>query len=196
MASLEYHREYYQRNITKLREYSNKHRIANRAKLKDYLREWKKNNKEKIKEYAKNYKPRKRELAKTEPYKQKKREHYKKYYKANKERINKLARLRYNRERNHLKVSKRWARTKSSNGSFSLEEWNEIKRLQEYLCLVCKRKEPEIKLTIDHILPISKGGKHIKENIQGLCLSCNSSKGNKIDLPLKLGVGLNSTIEC
>ena len=34
-------------------------------------------------------------------------------------------------------------------------------------------------LTIDHIIPISKGGKHEKENYRILCRSCNSRRGNR-----------------
>ena len=61
-----------------------------------------------------------------------------------------------------------------------LEEWENLKKKFNYKCLKCGKKEPAIKLTIDHIIPISKNGKNIIKNIQPLCRSCNSSKGNKI----------------
>lgn len=34
--------------------------------------------------------------------------------------------------------------------------------------------------TIDHIIPISKGGQHIASNLQCACLRCNMSKGAKV----------------
>ena len=60
-------------------------------------------------------------------------------------------------------------------------EWEEIQNEQNSQCKDC---DTLCKLTIDHIVPLSKGGHHIKENIQGLCHPCNSSKGNRIALDL------------
>jgi hypothetical protein len=47
-----------------------------------------------------------------------------------------------------------------------------------YVCLSCGAKEH---LCIDHILPVSRGGDSSDENLQTLCLSCNTKKGNKLD---------------
>lgn len=44
-------------------------------------------------------------------------------------------------------------------------------------CLKCGTNE---KISIDHIIPVSKGGKDETLNLQPLCRRCNSSKGSKI----------------
>lgn len=58
-------------------------------------------------------------------------------------------------------------------------EWIALKELYRNTCPSCKRSEPEVRLTEDHIVPISKGGTDSIANIQPLCRSCNSVKNNK-----------------
>ncbi|MER5898897.1 HNH endonuclease [Streptomyces mirabilis] len=36
-------------------------------------------------------------------------------------------------------------------------------------------------LTVDHIIPLAKGGTHHRENLRVLCRRCNSSRGSKPD---------------
>ena len=66
----------------------------------------------------------------------------------------------------------------TSDGSVTFEAWERLKAACNYTCLCCGRSEPEIKLTMDHIKPISKGGTHTIGNIQPLCVSCNCKKRN------------------
>lgn len=73
----------------------------------------------------------------------------------------------------------RRARTKGSGGNITVQEWQDLKKKYDFTCLRCKRREPEIKLTLDHVMPLSRGGKHVIENAQCLCKSCNSIKAIK-----------------
>lgn len=58
-----------------------------------------------------------------------------------------------------------------------------IKNRDNHTCQICDNsihKEPNLLLEIDHIIPVSKGGMTIEENLQTLCWRCNRTKGNKI----------------
>ena len=80
-------------------------------------------------------------------------------------------------ERSRIKRHKRRSIITSNGGSFTLQQWEEIKDKYHRCCAICKRHESERKLTMDHILAISVGGSNSIDNIQPLCKSCNSSKG-------------------
>lgn len=80
------------------------------------------------------------------------------------------------KENTYMLLRKRRALKRNSEGSHTLDEWNKLKEKYNYTCLCCGKQEPKIKLTEDHIIPLSLGGNNYIENIQPLCISCNSSK--------------------
>lgn len=67
-----------------------------------------------------------------------------------------------------------------AEGNFTWKEWENLKRKHNYTCVICGKREPKIKLTIDHIIPISRGGTNWISNIQPLYKSCNSKKWKRL----------------
>ena len=58
-----------------------------------------------------------------------------------------------------------------------------IKTRDDFTCCNCgnsTHKEPNLLLEIDHIIPVSKGGRTEEANLQTLCWKCNRTKSNKI----------------
>lgn len=58
-----------------------------------------------------------------------------------------------------------------------------IKQRDHFTCCYCGNSslvEPNLLLEIDHIVPVSKGGCTIEENLQTLCWKCNRTKSNKL----------------
>jgi len=114
------------------------------------------------------------------------------YYRKHKEKAEIWRQKTYQKIKDKLKITRRqWEKKnkekcyhyhkiyqwrKKSSGHFTLGEWELLKKQYNYTCPACGKKEPEIKLEIDHIIPLSKGGSNWIENIQPLCRSCNAKK--------------------
>jgi 5-methylcytosine-specific restriction endonuclease McrA len=105
-----------------------------------------------------------------------------KYLKSDK---GKLTQAKYNKtDKGKLNIArknhnKRNWKSKTIN-NLTINEKNIILFLQNYRCIGdCGRYFDKMEPTIDHIVPLSKSGDLIKENVQYLCQSCNSKKGIK-----------------
>ncbi|MFZ2151782.1 MAG: HNH endonuclease [Minisyncoccia bacterium] len=112
-------------------------------------------------------------------HREKLREYGRKYVREHKEemRIKLLAWRRANKARTVQQVLNRHKRVRKNGGIHTLEEWELLKQKYGQRCAHCKEVK---KLTRDHIIPVSKGGKNDISNIQPLCQSCNSRKFNHI----------------
>jgi 5-methylcytosine-specific restriction endonuclease McrA len=170
--------------LCRVRYYKNIER--NRSRAKQYSRKFYEQNKNKLKMIRREYYLTHKKMCN---------ESSRQYYQKNKQKI--LARARswknanisnvLNYSKNYSKIhyqekrvhnAKRRALIAGSSGNINLAEWENLKRFYDYKCLSCGKQEPEILLTYDHVIPLSKGGSHTISNIQPLCGSCNSRKNN------------------
>lgn len=60
-----------------------------------------------------------------------------------------------------------------------------------YTCQYCGAQPPRKNMTVDHILPRSRGGRTIWENVVAACQHCNGRKGSRT--PEEAGMKLVST---
>ncbi len=79
-----------------------------------------------------------------------------------------------NKEKVYLKNNKRRVRVKDA--TFVILD-KEIKRLYSGNCIHCGATE---NTTMDHLIPVSRGGGHSIGNLVPMCKSCNSSKGKRL----------------
>lgn len=149
--------EYRTKHTQEISENNKKYRVKNRQRLLKISKHYYVENKQYFLEYYENNKQ------KTLKYKEE-------YLKTDK---GKLAVNKYNHNR----------RTNISNSikNLTVEEKNYILyNLQNNQCVRCGRTfNEELKPTLDHIIPVNKGGPLTKENVQFLCQSCNSKKHTK-----------------
>jgi 5-methylcytosine-specific restriction endonuclease McrA len=181
-ASIKYHREL-DIDVSRAREReryararsqrsaTRRARIATQLeKHQAYMRAWRQKNKDRFREYRRRSfekNPERRRAVSRRSY-QKHREKMLAIKKAYAQAHPELRLMIWHRYR---------ARKKGNGGSFTPKEWTQLKARYDYTCLRCGQREPDIRLTVDHVIPISEGGHDDIGNIQPLCGSCNSAKG-------------------
>lgn len=86
------------------------------------------------------------------------------------------------RELAHVGRQRRLAKERQAHddGTVTRKSWRAMVLHYRHHCLRCGLKHKFRQLSMDHVLPISRGGAHTIKNLQPLCLSCNAKKGNKI----------------
>lgn len=69
----------------------------------------------------------------------------------------------------------------------SNSEWDKIVKRYNCSCFYCGAKQ---EVTMDHVVPISRGGRHAIGNLIPACMTCNSSKWNKTIMEWRRDNGL------
>lgn len=173
----EWRKKYRQKEYVKQKEieYSTRYRQKNLEKVKTKDREYYYKNREKKLEYEKRpeAKARKQDYLLHPDVKIRRRKIYKKYHK------NHLFEHRLHESKRRIKL-----KSKNIEHAFTKEEWEQKIALTNGICPMCNKAYSDgYGLTIDHNPPLSKAPNNFVytiNHIQPLCMSCNSSKGNKM----------------
>jgi len=114
------------------------------------------------------------------------------YAAENRERIRSYA-ARYRKEHPEVEIEHGAERRMRISGSSSPQEReaarkfiHKVKTAQRAICYLCGKRLSRGERTIDHIIPLAKGGRHVTNNLACACRSCNSKK--KAKLPEEVGV--------
>jgi 5-methylcytosine-specific restriction endonuclease McrA len=52
----------------------------------------------------------------------------------------------------------------------------------KFTCQYCGGTSPDVKLTIDHLLPVSAGGETVPHNLVTACNDCNAGKSGRLPI--------------
>lgn len=135
-------------------DYNWRYNRANRQQITQQKREYRARNRERVREQWRAY--RAANLDKKKAY-------HRQWQRANPEKI-------------AIYTHRRRAWKRGTTGDFTIQQWAELKAFYGFRCLCCGLTEPEVTLTADHVIPLSRGGSNDISNIQPLCLSCNTRK--------------------
>ena len=146
---------YYDVNFLKISQYTAEHRKKNKERINRVKRD----------KYALDptyY------LTLNKRWSDKNQEHLKKYHRNY---------IQNNKEKHQFNNAARRIRLRNVEISdFTQEEWFLLLKDADGKCPLCNTEQ---KLTMDHVVPISKGGDHTLTNIIAICKSCNCKKGTK-----------------
>lgn len=79
----------------------------------------------------------------------------------------------------HREHAKRKGAILSTERMLTAAEWKMVLQAAKGRCYYCAKAA---KLTIDHVIPLSRGGQHTRTNVVPACQPCNSKKNNQLIL--------------
>ena len=162
-----------------------------------YNRRWRKANPEKSREQSSRFYEAHREerceyaCQYHEAHREERCEHMRQYHEAHREEQNEYCRQYYEAHREEeCGRSRQWTtanpekrrknnrryRARKNNVAIGSVDEAAIYEHDGYMCIYCGATED---LTLDHLIPLIKGGAHTEDNLVVACRGCNSSKGAK-----------------
>lgn len=165
------HREYGYSHKKERSEASKRYRENHPEKAREYVKRAYENKKSEKLEYAKQYRTKNKEVVLTRT---------KKWIASNIKKYKEAQRSWVNNHKDKLvqyKQNRRF-RIMGNGGKYSTDEWISLCKKFGNKCICCGKSN--VILTVDHIIPLVKGGMNTIDNLQPLCKSCNSKKGTKI----------------
>ena len=82
-----------------------------------------------------------------------------------------------NYQRTYWRMYRPIRRGREGIGKYKVSDFMLLVESAGGICPCCKVSVPKQKFTVDHIVPLSRGGLNVIDNIQPLCLRCNMIKG-------------------
>lgn len=136
------------------------------------MRKWREENPEHNREYYRRWLQNNRTL---------KRRLDREWYEANKDHVRAYNRTPERREAHRLNAryqkAKRKAAKEATVDPITREEWREIKASYLGLCVYCHKSLQ--RATMDHVVPLNRGGDHSGSNVVPSCRRCNRAKSDK-----------------
>jgi 5-methylcytosine-specific restriction endonuclease McrA len=163
-------REYYRRNRDRMIAAVRAYRESYPERVKDSQRAYYERNREQ-RQQAQRVRNARQRAAQGEQVRAYHRAYYRKLKQSDYEKLRRWQRNHELRRRN---------RKNHTEGSHTEAEWEALKAYYNYTCLRCGKREPEVSLTRDHVVPLSQGGSDWITNLQPLCPICNSTKNDKM----------------
>lgn len=89
-----------------------------------------------------------------------------------------VAKVWRSRPENKPKLASYWnkhhAEKFGPDADLTAAEWLEVLNTHNHQCVYCRGTED---ISMDHVIPLSRGGRHTKANVEPACLRCNRRKG-------------------